>query len=229
MTKANAYKKRTWLVSPRCDVVFGNTRLRGVRHVVDKEALVIYSFGSEGAEKRTYDIVEVTLQNVQTDKHIKIQAVVIDSIISARIRIPSKFIRNTALERGIELVDNSTSERIHALIGSDYISEILGERSIGISKRLIAVDSIFGYLIQGKEDEVNWKKQDMLQLAEELGINATLNMTVPSIKIAITNSEGYEEEFVKNLYETIIANGKRLEELERAKKTRLEELERAEK
>ncbi|GFT67535.1 retrovirus-related Pol polyprotein from transposon 412 [Trichonephila clavipes] len=67
------------------------------------------------------------------------------------------------------------------------------------------------------------KKQDMLQLAEELGINATLNMTVPSIKIAITNSEGYEEEFVKNLYETIIANGKRLEELERAEKMRLEE------
>ncbi|GFX41771.1 hypothetical protein TNCV_388841 [Trichonephila clavipes] len=62
------------------------------------------------------------------------------------------------------------------------------------------------------------EKQDMLQLAEELGINATLNMTVPSIKIAITNSEGYEEEFVKNLYETIIANGKRLEELERAEK-----------
>ncbi|GFW35726.1 hypothetical protein TNCV_4435751 [Trichonephila clavipes] len=73
------------------------------------------------------------------------------------------------------------------------------------------------------------KKQDMLQLAEELGINANLNMTVPSIKIAITNSEGYEEEFVKNLYETIIANGKRLEELERAEKMRLEELERAEK
>ncbi|GFV98970.1 retrovirus-related Pol polyprotein from transposon 17.6 [Trichonephila clavipes] len=73
------------------------------------------------------------------------------------------------------------------------------------------------------------KKQDMLQLAEELGINATLNMTVPSIKIAITSSEGYEEEFGKNLYETIIANGKRLEELERVEKMRLEELERAEK
>ncbi|GFT45716.1 hypothetical protein TNCV_787451 [Trichonephila clavipes] len=41
------------------------------------------------------------------------------------------------------------------------------------------------------------KKQDMLQLAEELGINATLNMTVPSIKIAITNSEGYEEDVVE--------------------------------
>ncbi|GFX22529.1 CCHC-type domain-containing protein [Trichonephila clavipes] len=43
------------------------------------------------------------------------------------------------------------------------------------------------------------EKQDILQLAEELGVNATLNMTVPSIKIAITNSEVYEEEFVKNL------------------------------
>ncbi|GFX65647.1 retrovirus-related Pol polyprotein from transposon 412 [Trichonephila clavipes] len=41
------------------------------------------------------------------------------------------------------------------------------------------------------------KKQDMLQLAEELGINATLNMTVPNIKIAITNSEGYEENLLK--------------------------------
>ncbi|GFW54154.1 hypothetical protein TNCV_4372281 [Trichonephila clavipes] len=68
------------------------------------------------------------------------------------------------------------------------------------------------------------KKQDLLQLAEELGINATLNMTVPSIKTAITNSEGYEEEFVKNLYAIIIANGKRLEELGRAEKIRLEEL-----
>ncbi|GFX69445.1 DUF1758 domain-containing protein [Trichonephila clavipes] len=29
--------------------------------VVDKEALVMYTFGSEVAEKRTYDIVEVTL------------------------------------------------------------------------------------------------------------------------------------------------------------------------
>ncbi|GFY52286.1 uncharacterized protein TNIN_489251 [Trichonephila inaurata madagascariensis] len=85
--------------------------------VVDKEALVIYTFGSEATEKRTYDIVEVTLQNVQTKKHIKIQAVIIDSITSARIQIPSKFIRNIALERRIELADNSTSERIHVLIG----------------------------------------------------------------------------------------------------------------
>ncbi|GBN01044.1 hypothetical protein AVEN_261624-1 [Araneus ventricosus] len=126
--------------------------------VINKEALVIYTFGSETAEKRIYDIVEITLQNVQcTTRNIKMQAVVIDSITSAKIRIPSQFIRNIALEKGIELADNSTSERIHVLIGSDYISEILGERNIRISKRLIAADSIFGYLLQGKEEEIDGK------------------------------------------------------------------------
>ncbi|GBL78729.1 hypothetical protein AVEN_65284-1 [Araneus ventricosus] len=126
--------------------------------VINKEAFVIYTFVSETAEKRIYDIVEITLQNVQcTTLNIKIQAVVIDSITSAKIRIPSQFIRNIALEKGIELADNSTSERIHVLIGSDYISEILGERNIRISKRLIAADSIFGYLLQGKEEEIDCK------------------------------------------------------------------------
>ncbi|GBM46537.1 hypothetical protein AVEN_17925-1 [Araneus ventricosus] len=126
--------------------------------VINKEALAIYTFGSETAEKRIYDIVEITLQNVQrTTRNIKIQAVVIDSITSAKIRIPSQFIRNIALEKGIELADNSTSERIYVLIGSDYISEILGERNIRISKRLIAADSIFGYLLQGKEEEIDGK------------------------------------------------------------------------
>ncbi|GFR13007.1 uncharacterized protein TNCT_528371, partial [Trichonephila clavata] len=147
--------------------------------VVDKEALVIHTFGSETAEKRIYDIVEITLQNVQTNKTIKTQAVVIDSITSARIQIPSKFIRNIALEKRIELADNSTSERIHVLIGSDYISEILGERNIRISKRLIAVDSIFGYLIQGKEGEVNCKDISANHLIvenEELGFDRVWNL-----------------------------------------------------
>ncbi|GFX61285.1 hypothetical protein TNCV_1171241 [Trichonephila clavipes] len=62
------------------------------------------------------------------------------------------------------------------------------------TQELLVTDLTIFNLGKGKT-----KGEDMLQLAEELGINATLNMTVPSIKIAITNSEGYEEEFVKNL------------------------------
>ncbi|GFY67112.1 hypothetical protein TNIN_486611 [Trichonephila inaurata madagascariensis] len=68
----------------------------------------------------------------------------------------------------------------------------------------------------------------MLQLAEELGVDATSNMTVPSIKIITTNSDGYKEEFVKNLLKAIITNSKLEVKLERAETLRLEKLERAE-
>ncbi|GFV98030.1 hypothetical protein TNCV_4447911 [Trichonephila clavipes] len=53
-------------------------------------------------------------------------------------------------------------------------------------------------------------------------------MTATNINIAIRKSDGYYEEFVRNLFETIIANRKMEEELERAKKLRLSERERKE-
>ncbi|GFX19791.1 DUF1758 domain-containing protein [Trichonephila clavipes] len=182
--------------------------------VVDKEALVIYTFKGGAAEKRTYDIVEVALQ---TNKHIKIQAVVIDSITSARIRIPLKFIRNIALERGIKLADSSTSERIHVLIGSDYISEILGKTNIRISKRLTAVDSIFGYLIQGKEDEVNCKdifanhsiveneefdfdRVRNLWSLETIGINLDNEVPLSDKQILRTKYELYVDDLTNSTY-----------------------------
>ncbi|XP_055928199.1 uncharacterized protein LOC129959405 [Argiope bruennichi] len=126
---------------------------------VGREVLAIHTFGSETAEHRVYDIVEIKLRNVQyPTRCVKILAVVNDSITSAKIHTPSQFVRNIALKEGIELADVSTSERIDVLIGSDYISEILGERNIGISKRLIAADSIFGYLLQGKEMGIDCKE-----------------------------------------------------------------------
>ncbi|GFS53543.1 DUF1758 domain-containing protein [Trichonephila clavipes] len=184
--------------------------------VVDKETLVIYTFGSEAAEKRTYDIVEVTLQNVQTNKHIKIQVVVIDSITSARIRIPSKFIRNITLERGSELADNSTSERIDVLMGSDYISEILGDRNIKISKRLIAVDSIFGYLIQGKEDEVNCKDifaNNLIVENEEFDFDKVRNLwSLETIGINPDNEVPWsDKEILKSFEQNTVYRNKRYE------------------
>ncbi|GFS73543.1 uncharacterized protein TNCV_1990261 [Trichonephila clavipes] len=178
--------------------------------VVDKEALVVYTFGSEAAVKRTYDI-EVTLQNVQTNKHIKIQAVVINSITSARIRIPSKFIRNIALERGIELADNSTSERIHVLIVSYYISEILGERNIRISKRLIGVDSIFGYLKHRKEDEVNCNH--LIVESEEFNFGRVRNLwSLKTIGINLDNEVPLsDKELLKSFEQNTVCRNKRYE------------------
>ncbi|GFU32660.1 CCHC-type domain-containing protein [Trichonephila clavipes] len=69
----------------------------------------------------------------------------------------------------------------------------------------------------------------MLQLAEELGINATLNMTVPSIKLQSLTVKVMKRNLLKICMRLSLQTEKRLEELERAEKMRLEELERAEK
>ncbi|GFT74002.1 hypothetical protein TNCV_1655601 [Trichonephila clavipes] len=113
------------------------------------------------------------------------------------------------LERAVQKHQITSKEQLKSVLQEEWLNiapKTTRHLVESMPRRLEAVISAKG------------EKQDILQLAEELGINATLNMTVPSIKISITNSEGYEEEFVKNLYETIIANGKRLEELERAEK-----------
>ncbi|GFW52787.1 retrovirus-related Pol polyprotein from transposon 412 [Trichonephila clavipes] len=67
------------------------------------------------------------------------------------------------------------------------------------------------------------KKQDMLQLAEELGINA-LNMTVPSIKLQSLTVKVMKRNLLKICMRLSLQTEKRLEELERAEKIRLEEL-----
>ncbi|XP_054709039.1 uncharacterized protein LOC129218740 [Uloborus diversus] len=133
------------------------TRALGLK-AVNKESLSIHTFGNENSKTRSYDIVEVTLRNAKdNNRKIKIRAVVIDCITLAHIKIPSQWAKNAALTKGIELADISSypNDKIHVLIGSDYIAEILGERNIRISRRLIAVDSIFGFLLQGKDEESN--------------------------------------------------------------------------
>ncbi|GFU35578.1 DUF1758 domain-containing protein [Trichonephila clavipes] len=147
---------------------------------------------------------------------LKIQAVVIDSITSARIRIPLKFIRNITLERGSELADNSTSERIDVLMGSDYISEILGDRNIRISKRLIAVDSIFGYLIQGKEDEVNCKDifaNNLIVENEEFDFDRVRNLwSLETIGINPDNEVPWsDKEILKSFEQNTVYRNKRYE------------------
>lgn len=69
------------------------------------------------------------------------------------------------------------------------------------------------------------RKADLLDLANELGVTASAEMVIAEIKTAITSSKDYDEDFVKVLFETILAEKK----LEKAEKLRLEELDRIDK
>ncbi|GFY49018.1 retrovirus-related Pol polyprotein from transposon 17.6 [Trichonephila inaurata madagascariensis] len=55
------------------------------------------------------------------------------------------------------------------------------------------------------------KKEDLLELATELGLEATVDMTKPMLKNLITKSAGYDEEDTKLMYEVYVLD--RLQEV----------------
>ncbi|GFY14540.1 uncharacterized protein TNCV_4827441 [Trichonephila clavipes] len=62
------------------------------------------------------------------------------------------------------------------------------------------------------------KKEDLLELATELGLEATVDMTKPMLKDLITKSAGYDEENTKLMYEGIVEERKEREVLEERKR-----------
>ncbi|GFY14132.1 uncharacterized protein TNCV_3613211 [Trichonephila clavipes] len=62
------------------------------------------------------------------------------------------------------------------------------------------------------------KKEDLLELATELGLEATVDMTKPMLKNLITKSAGYDEEDTKLIYEGIVEERKERELLEERKR-----------
>ncbi|GFV73371.1 transposon Tf2-6 polyprotein [Trichonephila clavipes] len=62
------------------------------------------------------------------------------------------------------------------------------------------------------------EKEDLLELATELDLEATVDMTKPMLKNLITKSAGYEEEDIKLMYEGIVEERKERELLEERKR-----------
>ncbi|GFV56336.1 hypothetical protein TNCV_4184081 [Trichonephila clavipes] len=62
------------------------------------------------------------------------------------------------------------------------------------------------------------KKEDLLGLATELGLEATVDMTKPMLKKIITKSAGKDEEDTKLMYEDIVEERKKRELLKERKR-----------
>ncbi|GFQ65395.1 hypothetical protein TNCT_88701 [Trichonephila clavata] len=62
------------------------------------------------------------------------------------------------------------------------------------------------------------KKEDLLELATELRLEATVDMTKPMLKNLINKSAGYDEEDTKLMYEGIVEERKERELLEERKR-----------
>ena len=57
-------------------------------------------------------------------------------------------------------------------------------------------------------------KEDLVKLATEMGLSINVNMKVMELKDLITTSKNYEDEFIKGLFNTIIDDRKKREDIE---------------
>ncbi|GFY44451.1 uncharacterized protein TNIN_456221 [Trichonephila inaurata madagascariensis] len=91
-----------------------------------------------------------------------------DTLLTQKI-LTAVWPRKIALKKELILADDGFSTEIDLLIGSDFICEILGDRNLKISKRLMATNSIFGEILQGRiNNEDSFGKIRAFEVTEKL-------------------------------------------------------------
>ncbi|GBM19181.1 hypothetical protein AVEN_153812-1 [Araneus ventricosus] len=145
----NASPKRTFLRK-------GISEKLGLR-VVGSEKLNIYSFGARKPRSQVCRKVEVKLRNILDGREVVIEALEIEEISRASIRVPDWDVCVEMEKRGLALtfdVENlSRNCQISLLVGADYYWDLVkGFQRLNSS--LVAVETVLGWSLQGRCDEL---------------------------------------------------------------------------
>ncbi|XP_054706720.1 uncharacterized protein LOC129216531 [Uloborus diversus] len=127
--------------------------------VLRKEKLSVYTFRSKTPIEKFYDVIKLTLINRNSpDSKIEIEVLVTDEISGSNI--PPREVEDF---KGMKHLKNMTladfpesKEPITILIGADYYYNVVTGNIKHLSKALVAVETIFGWCLQGKKSENNF-------------------------------------------------------------------------
>ncbi|GFY41999.1 integrase catalytic domain-containing protein [Trichonephila inaurata madagascariensis] len=123
---------------------------------IKKEKLSVYTFGNKTPLEKDYDVVKLTLKNKDLPNlKLDIHALVTDQISAANIPPPElDNIPQTVQLENLVLADSpDCQEPITILIGADYYYDVVTGKIKHLSKKLVAVETIFGWCLQGRNGE----------------------------------------------------------------------------
>ncbi|XP_054709142.1 uncharacterized protein LOC129218845 [Uloborus diversus] len=126
--------------------------------VLRKEKLSVYTFGSKIPIEKQYDVIKLTLINRNSpDLKIEIEALVTNEISGSNIPPPKvEDFKGMKRLKNMTLADFPESkEPITILIIADYYYNVVTGNIKHLSKSLVAVETIFGWCLQGKKSENN--------------------------------------------------------------------------
>ncbi|GFX66492.1 integrase catalytic domain-containing protein [Trichonephila clavipes] len=114
---------------------------------IRKEKLSVYTFGNKTPIEKDYDVVKLTLKNKDSPNlKIDLEALVTDQISVANIPAPElDNIPQMVQLRNLVLADSpDCQESITILIRADYYYNVVIRKITHLSKKLVAVETIFG-------------------------------------------------------------------------------------
>lgn len=121
--------------------------------VVGTEIIKLHVFGSVNAKRMTARKVKATLRNLKPNVCVDVELLETPSVCSSPIRMASENIRRSLEAEGFQVADHPVrgmeQEALGLLIGGDYYWNIVTGNTKRLDNRLVAVESKFGWLIQG--------------------------------------------------------------------------------
>ena len=189
--------------------------------IVRIENLQIHAFGDENQiSKREYKCVKVTLNN-PNDQNIKkdVNALVVNKITEADIiNIPDKWLKDKLKENSLKYTDDHNLP-IDMLIGADCYWEIVTGKIHHLSKRLVAMETVFGSTLMGQANlnkNVNPNISVNKVLVEEKDdilsdIKAIWELDILGIKQNEHKINECEDEFVREFEKNIVYKDNRYE------------------
>lgn len=172
--------------------------------VTRQGTLTLHTFGSSAPTTVSRNIVKLSLENVWDNRQgIEIEAVVTPKVCTALMKVPGEHIQMEMKTRGLQLADCAGDDKpeLAVLIGSDYYWQIVSGRVERLTKSLVALESIFGWAVQGPVAVSSMTETSCMhiQLSEDAQIDNQLHAFWELESLGIINEKSESPEDVEAL------------------------------
>ena len=155
---------------------------------VGEETLKLHTFGSSVPQNITCNKVKLTLSNIRNGQSVQLEVLEIPRLCSSIMRVAGEEVRRELERKGLQLADTSVSgmetQELGVLIGGDHYWKIVTGKLERLSESLVALDSKFGWLIQGTVSMLNVTTEteptDVGTLHVSVGLDEKINHTLRS-------------------------------------------------
>lgn len=121
--------------------------------VVGSEIIRLHVFGSVAHKRVTARKVKANLRNLKTNEAVLVELLETPTVCSSKLKVADEKIRRRLQDKNLQVADTPVrgmeTEELGVLIGGDYYWDIVTGRTERLEKGLVAVESKFGWLIQG--------------------------------------------------------------------------------